>query len=168
MQQSARKLLPDRISARRAARWLSLVFLGAALCMAQQAGQQGMGGMGGLDGIQGGRNQPGFGGPNGQMRPNAPNPLGDQSGIDSYILWKQMRALNAERQKELVSDTDKLLKLARELHAEIAAGGSDSLTPAQLQKIASIEKLARDVKQKMKLSVQAPGPPLRDPLDPSR
>ena len=35
--------------------------------------------------------------------------LWDGSGL--VLVWKQMRALNAERQKEMVSDADKLLKL---------------------------------------------------------
>ena len=39
-----------------------------------------------------------------------------------------MRALNTERQKQMVSDTDKLLKLARELNDEVAKANTGTLT----------------------------------------
>jgi hypothetical protein len=77
---------------------------------------------------------------------------------------KRLRALNAERQKSLVSDTGKLLKLMQELNSEVAAGNADELTPAQLRKVAEIEKLAHSVKDKMSTSVRGvaaypmPGP----------
>jgi len=67
------------------------------------------------------------------------------------VRW--LRGLNVERQKEMVSDTNKLLKLARELNAEISSSNSDSLTPAQLRKVGEIEKLARSVKEKMSTSI---------------
>lgn len=66
---------------------------------------------------------------------------------------KQLRALNAQRQKAMVSDAAKLLQLATELNAEVASGNSGSLTPSQLRKVAAIEKLARSVKEKMSLAV---------------
>lgn len=67
---------------------------------------------------------------------------------------KQLRMINAERQKSMVSDTNKLLRLARELQDEISRTSPDSLTAAQLHKVAEIEKLARSVKEKMSSSVQ--------------
>ena len=70
---------------------------------------------------------------------------------------RQLRAYNNERQKSLVSDTNKLLKLARELDDEVSRTNPDSLTPVQLRKVAEIEKLARSVKEKMRTS--APGIP---------
>ncbi|MGB7546480.1 MAG: hypothetical protein WBM14_01915, partial [Terracidiphilus sp.] len=102
-----------------------------------------------------------------------PNPLNQhpQSPFDAYgdmdpaVAEKQLRALNAERQKSMVSDADKLLKLAGELHAEIDAGSSASLTPAQLRKVAEIEKLAHSVKQKMSLAVGG-GPVFHEPFPP--
>lgn len=66
---------------------------------------------------------------------------------------KQWHALNAQRQKAMVSDAAKLLQLATELNAEVAAGNSESLTPSELRKVAAIEKLARSVKEKMSLAV---------------
>ena len=65
-----------------------------------------------------------------------------------------MRALNAERQKELVADTDRLLKLTAELETEVKKNKSTSLTPDQLRQLARIEKLARSVKDKMSNPVQ--------------
>jgi hypothetical protein len=62
---------------------------------------------------------------------------------------RQLRAYNAERQKSLVPDTNKLLKLARELDEEVSRTKPDSLTAAELRKVGEIEKLARSVKEKM-------------------
>jgi len=66
---------------------------------------------------------------------------------------RRFRALNDMRQKALVSDTNKLLKLANELEVEIHQANADSLTPDQLHKLATIEKLARSVKEKMSTPV---------------
>lgn len=75
---------------------------------------------------------------------------------------KRMRLLNAERQKELVSDTQKLLQLAQELNAEVSDAGAGAMTDAQLRKVAEIAKLARSVKEKMSFSVGG-YPPLKGP-----
>lgn len=66
---------------------------------------------------------------------------------------KRLRLLNAQRQKSMVSDADKLLKLAKELNDEVASGDSATLTDAQLRKVAEIAKLAKSVKEKMRYSV---------------
>ena len=76
---------------------------------------------------------------------------------------RRMRALNVERQKSMVSDTDKLLKLAKELNGEIANSNPAMLTPVQLRKVADIEKLARNVKQKMSTSFIS-GPSYDEPV----
>jgi hypothetical protein len=72
---------------------------------------------------------------------------------------ERLRALNRERQKSLVSDTNKLLKLATELDTEIKSENSGSLTPSEMHKLASIEKLAHNVKDKMTYTIGAPSPP---------
>ncbi len=100
-----------------------------------------------------------------------PNPLNQhpQSPFDAYgdmdsaVAEKQLRALNVERQKSMVADAGKLLKLAGELHAEIDGGSSASLTLAQLRKVAEIEKLAHSVKQKMSQTVGG-GPAFHEPF----
>jgi hypothetical protein len=79
------------------------------------------------------------------------------SDYDAAMVERQRAALNLERQKEMVSDTNKLLKLAQELNYEVAASGTDTLTPDDLHRLAEIEKLARSVKDKMAIAVQ-PGP----------
>ena len=107
-----------------------------------------------------------------QFRPSAAGPLGTMPGTrsegeaeadsGSNPIWgaQRLRVLNADRQKSLVSDTDKLLKLARQLDAEIASNPTDELTPQELRKVGEIEKLARDVKAKMVQSF-GEGPRLR-------
>lgn len=62
---------------------------------------------------------------------------------------RRVRSLNVERHKSMVSDTDKLLKLARQLDAEIASNSTDELTPDEMRKVEEIEKLAHNVKTKM-------------------
>jgi hypothetical protein len=102
-----------------------------------------------------------------------PQPLGqriggglddDRSEPDQIDAARRFRALNDMRQKEIVSDTNKLLKLANELDAEVRKANSDSLTPEQLHKFAMIEKLAHNVKEHMStpvagMPVYLPPPP---------
>ncbi|MGA2167001.1 MAG: hypothetical protein ABSG62_02240 [Terracidiphilus sp.] len=101
-------------------------------------------------------------GPGSTPRGSGVQPIGQRVGggleemgtVDPIEAEKRLRALNAERQKSMVSDTNKLLKLASELNAEISGENPDSLTPAQLSKLAEIEKLAHRVKDKMSTSVR--------------
>lgn len=96
------------------------------------------------------------------------NPIGSrpQAGIyegtemDPVFAEKRARALNADRHKSMVSDADKLLSLARQLDAEVASNPTEELTPAEMQKVAEIEKLARSVKTKMSQSFSG-GPQFR-------
>lgn len=75
-------------------------------------------------------------------------------GASRIFQERRIKALNAERQKEMVSDTNKLMKLIAQLTAQIGKKGSDSLTPDQLHMLAKIEKLAKSVKDKMSNPVQ--------------
>ena len=77
---------------------------------------------------------------------------------------RRIRALNNERQKQIVADTDKLLKLARELNDEVAKANTGTLTMDELRKIADIEKLARNVRQKMTESVGEPQTTIPPPV----
>jgi hypothetical protein len=103
-----------------------------------------------------------FSQPNGQRVGDG---LDDVGSGDPAEAARRMRALNTMRQKALVSDTDKLLKLANELNAEISVN-PESLTLEQLRKLATIEKLAHSVKEKMSTPVagnpmyQLPPPPM--------
>jgi len=80
--------------------------------------------------------------------------IDDRSEPDQVDAARRLRVLSDMRQKAIVSDTNKLLKLASELDAEIQQANSDSLTPDQLRKLATIEKLARNIKEKMSNPVQ--------------
>lgn len=86
---------------------------------------------------------------------------------DDFMARRVLGVLNAQRQRMMISDTTKLLKLAQELNAEIEAGHGAALTPEQARKLANIEKLARNVKQKMSESVVS-GPWVRELIDPMR
>ncbi len=61
---------------------------------------------------------------------------------------KRIQALNAQRQKDMMSDAEKLLGLARELNAD-ATGSSNLSLPEELHKASEIQKLAKDIKEKM-------------------
>jgi hypothetical protein len=104
------------------------------------------------------------------MGQNIPNsrPQGGLGGImetDPTFAEKRLRAMNADRQKSMVSDADKLVKLARQLDAEIASNPTDELTTEELRKVAEIEKLAHNVKSKMAQSFGL-GPQVRPSLVP--
>ena len=104
-----------------------------------------------------------------------PQPIGQPVGDSGNVTYgppdiqneKLLRALNADRQKSLVSDTNKLLRLVNELNAEIARTNPVSLNPAQLHKVAEIEKLAHNVKDKMSTSVRGT-PAFQAPFQPVR
>jgi hypothetical protein len=83
--------------------------------------------------------------------------------FDSVTAERRNRALNMERQKLMVSDANKLLKLARELNDEVASTKSDAFTSDQLHKIAEIEKLARSVRERMASAVGSPQPMMQPP-----
>jgi len=57
---------------------------------------------------------------------------------------------NDERQRRIVSDTQRLVALANQLKAEIAASGAESMTPEMVRQMEEIEKLAKSVKDKMR------------------
>ena len=79
---------------------------------------------------------------------------GESAGRESEEFERRLRMLNADRQKTMVSDADKLLKLAGQLNVEVSTANQGELTPAQLKKISEIEKLARKVREKMSTSVR--------------
>jgi hypothetical protein len=88
-----------------------------------------------------------------------PPPMGPN---DPMALEKRLKALNAERQKAMISDTNKLVKLAAQLNAEINGKHPGELTPDQLHQVAEIEKLAHSIKEKMCTSVR-PAPMMQQP-----
>jgi hypothetical protein len=76
--------------------------------------------------------------------------------MDARMEARNIVALNRQRQKQMVLDAENLLKLARELNADADAGGT-ILSPAErFQKAGEIEKLAKNVKEKMIYAIGAP------------
>jgi hypothetical protein len=79
-------------------------------------------------------------------------PLIDDSnsaGLGS-IEAQQARLRNNDRQKQLVDDTAKLLDLANELKVDVDKSNKDTLSLDVIRKADEIEKLAHNVKEKMK------------------
>lgn len=57
---------------------------------------------------------------------------------------------NAERQRRLVADTEKLLSLATELKQDVDKTDKNTMSVDVIKKAEEIEKLARSVKERMK------------------
>ncbi len=62
-------------------------------------------------------------------------------------------AANLERRKQIADDSAKLLKLATDLKAEVDKTSKDTLSLGVIRKAEEIEKLAHNVKEKMKLTM---------------
>jgi hypothetical protein len=90
------------------------------------------------------------GGKFGQRYPDSTGPLSQDPNSPEQ---RRLRMLNAERQKALVSDAEKLLKLAKELNDKVGAADSGPMSDDELRKVAEIGKLAKSVKEKMSFSV---------------
>lgn len=63
---------------------------------------------------------------------------------------EQARQRNIERQKKLKQETDRLLELATELKQYVDRTNENTLSVDVVKKCEEIEKLAKDVKNKMK------------------
>lgn len=74
----------------------------------------------------------------------------DDPSLPADILAKQGRARNDERQRKLVADTDKLLALATSLHDDVAKTNKDVMSLDVIKRADEIEKLAHNVKERMK------------------
>jgi hypothetical protein len=70
--------------------------------------------------------------------------------MEAQMAEKTRLARNVDRQKRLVSDTQRLLTLANELKTEVASSGTETITPEMLRQMDEIEKLARSVKDRMR------------------
>jgi hypothetical protein len=76
--------------------------------------------------------------------------------INAQQTQKQsFEAANAARKKQIAEESTKLLKLALDLKAEVDKTNKDTLSVTVIRKADEIEKLAHDVKEKMKLTVGA-------------
>ena len=79
------------------------------------------------------------------------------AGIDAKMEARRFAVLNQQRQMQMVTDAEKLLKLAQELNSTADAGGTILSPSERLQKAAEIEKLAKNVKDKMIYAIGPPG-----------
>jgi hypothetical protein len=84
--------------------------------------------------------------------------LDDFGGPNTVDEERRLRMINADRQKTMISDTAKLLKLANELKDEVDKTNPDALSPIDERKLAEIEKLAHTIKDKMSYSMQVTPP----------
>jgi hypothetical protein len=58
-----------------------------------------------------------------------------------------------ERKRQITDDSARLLKLASDLKAEVDKTSKDTLSLGVIRKAEEIEKLAHNVKEKMKLTM---------------
>ena len=66
---------------------------------------------------------------------------------------KRFESINVQRQKDLTSDTAKLIELAHELKTETDKGMPEALSILEIRQAEAIEKLAHSIQGKMKASV---------------
>jgi len=77
-----------------------------------------------------------------------------QNDINQQKAQQQnFEAINTERQKQIADDSARLLKLAVDLKTEVDKTTKDTLSISVIRKADAIERLAHDVKEKMKLTV---------------
>ena len=74
----------------------------------------------------------------------------DPSGMRKRVEEKQAQARNDDRQKRLVSDSERLLALATELHEEVLKTDKNILSVDVVKKATEMEKLSHDLKERMR------------------
>lgn len=68
----------------------------------------------------------------------------------AHMAERMARERNSDRQKEIVADTARLLKLAQQLNVDVSKTNKDTLSLNVVREAGEIEKLAKTVKDKMK------------------
>lgn len=68
---------------------------------------------------------------------------------------KRLQMINAAQHQSMVADTERLVKLVADLNAQINSSNASALTPDQVRMVAEIEKLAHNVRDKMRMSVRS-------------
>ncbi len=63
----------------------------------------------------------------------------------------RIEAANAERKKQICADSDRLLKMAADLKDELDKTSKDTVSVDTIHKIDAIQKLAKDMKDKLRL-----------------
>ena len=82
--------------------------------------------------------------------PNPGDRPDDRSPFGKDTEERMAKARNDDRQKRLVSDSEKLLALATQLHDEVLKTDKNILSVDVVRKAAEMEKLSRDLKERMK------------------
>ena len=85
--------------------------------------------------------------------PFSPHDASDAADAFSHPLVTQQqleKSRQNERQRRMTADTNRLLALASELKADSDKTKQDTTTTADIRKIEEIEKLAHNVKERMK------------------
>ncbi len=72
------------------------------------------------------------------------------NNVQQQMAYDLAKKANEQRQKTLINDTDKLVKLAAELKDYVDKSNADVLSVDVIKKADQIEKLAHSVKEKMK------------------
>jgi hypothetical protein len=92
---------------------------------------------------------------NGTYVPNAVNRMPDANDRDKMQQQQsdhdRIEAANTLRKQEITADSEKLLKMVTELKAELDKTDKDTLPVGSIHKIDAIDKLARDMKDKLRL-----------------
>jgi len=63
----------------------------------------------------------------------------------------RVEAANAERKRQICADSDKLLKMATDLKDDLNKTSKDTLSIETIHKIDAIQKLTKDMKDKLRL-----------------
>ena len=82
--------------------------------------------------------------PNFGAQPDANDPF------RARVEEKRLASATTERRKRMLEDADKLLQLAGELKEDVDKTTKDEMSVPTIKKAAEIEKLAHDVKERMK------------------
>ncbi len=94
---------------------------------------------------------------NGTYVPSAVNRMPDANDRDKMQQQQndhdRIEAANAQRKLEITADSDKLLKMVTELKAELDKTDKDTLPVDSIHKIDAIDKLARGMKDKLRLRI---------------
>lgn len=79
----------------------------------------------------------------------SPNPHQPDDTME-HMSERMARQRNTNRQKDIVSDTNQLLKLAQQLKVDVSKSDKNTLSLNVVREAGEIEKLAKTIKDKMK------------------
>lgn len=82
--------------------------------------------------------------------PQAPAGAAPETDVPPEMLREMAKRRNKERQESLKKDTDRLLQLATELKQSVDKSNENVMSLDVIRKAEEIEKLAKQVKEKMK------------------